>query len=165
MRASRRRLSPLRTSFLVVLAIVLSAVAGGLAYFMPAAQLALDSTGQVISLPTPSPTALLASPTPSPSPSPVTGAFTVLLLGSDDDSKFSADHVLTQSMILVRVVPATKKVTMLSIPRDLYVHLSPGGYGKIDGAYSYGGPGAPLPPPPPGFRVPIHPHNPGGAPP
>ena len=142
MRASRRRLSPLRTSFLVVLAIVLSAVAGGLAYFMPAAQLALDSTGQVISLPTPSPTALLTSPTPSPSPSPVTGAFTVLLLGSDDDSKFSADHVLTQSMILVRVVPATKKVTMLSIPRDLYVHLSPGGYGKIDGAYSYGGAGA-----------------------
>lgn len=66
----------------------------------------------------------------------------MLLLGSDDDSKFSSDHVLTQSMILVRVIPSTKSVTMLSIPRDLYVHLSPGGYGKIDGAYSYGGPGA-----------------------
>jgi len=39
-------------------------------------------------------------------------------------------------------VPSTKQVTMLSIPRDLYVHLSTGGYGKIDGAYSYGGPGA-----------------------
>src|SRR5713226_6628368 len=48
----------------------------------------------------------------------------VLLLGSDDDSKFSPDHVLTQSMILLRVIPATKEVTMLSIPRDLYVHLS-----------------------------------------
>jgi len=35
-------------------------------------------------------------------------------------------------------VPATKEVTMLSIPRDLYVQ----GYGKIDGAYSYGGAGA-----------------------
>ena len=127
-----------------MLAIVLSSVAGGIAYFMPAAQLALDSTGQVIRVPTPSPTDLLASPTPSSSPSasPITGAFTVLLLGSDDDSKFSADHVLTQSMILVRVVPSTKQVTMLSIPRDLYVHLSTGGYGKIDGAYSYGGPGA-----------------------
>jgi len=64
------------------------------------------------------------------------------LLGSDDDSKFSPDHVLTQSMILVRVVPSTKEVTMLSIPRDLYAHLSTGGYAKIDGAYSYGGPGA-----------------------
>src|SRR6185436_3993217 len=80
---------------------------------------------------------------PSPSALPqVKGAFTVLLLGSDDDSKFTSDHVLTQSMILVRVVPSTKQVTMLSIPRDLYVHLSTGGYGKIAGAYSYGGPGA-----------------------
>lgn len=66
----------------------------------------------------------------------------MLLLGSDDDSKFSADHVLTQSMILVRVMPATKQVVMISIPRDLYVPLSVGWSGKIDGAYSYGGAGA-----------------------
>ena len=45
-------------------------------------------------------------------------------------------------MILVRVIPSTRDVTILSIPRDLYVHLSTGGFGKIDGAYSYGGPGA-----------------------
>jgi LCP family protein required for cell wall assembly len=45
-------------------------------------------------------------------------------------------------MILVRVLPATKQVVMLSIPRDLYVHLSTGGSGKIDGAYSYGSAGA-----------------------
>jgi LCP family protein required for cell wall assembly len=110
---------------------------------MPAAQLAFESTGQVF--PTPSPAQILLSPSPtqgSPTAQPVTGAITVLLLGSDDDSKFSSDHVLTQSMILVRVVPSTKQVTMLSIPRDLYVHLSTGGYGKIDGAYSYGGAGA-----------------------
>src|SRR5258708_2346236 len=31
---------------------------------------------------------------------------------------------------------------VLSIPRDLYVHLSTGGSGKIDGAYSYGSAGA-----------------------
>jgi LCP family protein required for cell wall assembly len=118
-------------------------MAGGFAYFLPAAQLAFESTGQVIA--SPSPSQLLLSPSPtqdSPSPVAPSGAFTGLLLGSDDDSKFSADHVLTQSMILVRVVPSTKQVTMLSIPRDLYVHLSTGGYGKIDGAYSYGGPGA-----------------------
>src|SRR5205807_9562972 len=71
-----------------------------------------------------------------------TRGLTILLLGSDDDSKFYSDHVLTQSMILVRVVPSSKQVTMLSIPRDLYVHLSTGGFGKIDGAYSYGGAGA-----------------------
>jgi len=116
----------------------MSSVAGGMAYFIPAAQTALEATGQVIHV-TPSPS-MLFSPTPSAtSPaSTVTGAFTVLLLGSDDDSKFSSDHVLTQSMILIRVIPSTKD----SIPRDLYAHLSTGGYGKIDGAYSYGGPGA-----------------------
>jgi LCP family protein required for cell wall assembly len=127
-----------------VLAIFMSAMAGGIAYFVPAAQLAIESTGQVLRA-SPSP-ADTASPTSSSSPTataaPITGAFTVLLLGSDDDSKFSGDHVLTQSMILVRIVPSTKQVTMLSIPRDLYVPLSTGGSGKIDGAYSYGGSGA-----------------------
>jgi LCP family protein required for cell wall assembly len=141
-RASRRRLSITRTAILAVFAVGLSAMAGGLAYFLPAAKLAWDATGQVVSIasPTPSPISL-----GSPSPSAVAqqqGALTVLLLGSDDDSKFSSDHVLTQSMILVRVVPSTHSVTMLSIPRDLYVPLSTGGTAKIDGAYSYGGAGA-----------------------
>src|SRR5207237_8876388 len=85
---------------------------------------------------------LLLSPTSSPSSPQQVGAFTVLLLGSDDDSKFLGDDVLTQSMILVRVMPATKTVVMLSIPRDLWVPLSTGGMGKIDGAYSYGRAGA-----------------------
>src|ERR1700693_5247517 len=137
-RRSRGRLTPLRTIPLAALAIALSAVAGGFAYFIPAAATAIQATGQVVNIPSPSPTGILFSPSPSPIPVTPGGPFTVLLLGSDDDSKFSADHVLTQSMILVRVIPATKEVTMLSIPRDLYVHLSTGGFGKIDGAYSYG---------------------------
>src|SRR5690242_13038137 len=120
-------------------------MAGAFAYFLPAARAAWDATG-VVARVTPSPTELFtASPSPSSTSTPaaaITGAFTILLLGSDDDSKFNPDHVLTQSMILVRVVPSTKEVTMLSIPRDLYVHLSTGGTAKIDGAYSYGGPGA-----------------------
>jgi LCP family protein required for cell wall assembly len=124
-----------------VLAVALSAAAGGFAYFLPAATTALQATGQVVHIASPSPIEILTSPTPSASPA-ATGDFTVLLLGSDDDSKFSADHVLTQSMILVRIRPASKQVTMLSIPRDLYVPLSTGGSGKIDGAYSYGGAGA-----------------------
>ncbi|MGH7761724.1 MAG: LCP family protein [Candidatus Dormibacteraceae bacterium] len=131
------------TIILVALAVAISAVAGGFAYFLPAAATALQETGQAANVPSPSPLTILFSPSPSPAPSAASpGAFTVLLLGSDDDSKFSADHVLTQSMILVRVSPATKEVTMLSIPRDLYVHLSTGGSGKIDGAYSYGSAGA-----------------------
>jgi LCP family protein required for cell wall assembly len=119
-------------------------VAGGFAYFIPAAATALQATGQSVFIPHSSSASRLTSPSPSASAAAQTlsSPFTILLLGSDDDSKFNADHVLTQSMILVRVVPATKQVTMLSIPRDLYVPLSVGGTGKIDGAYSYGGPGA-----------------------
>jgi len=127
-----------------VLAVALAAASGGFAYFLPAAVLALESTGQKISLPTPTPETVLFTPSPSPSPLPspspspvIPGAFTVLLLGSDDDSKFTS--YLTQSMILVRVTPSTKQVVMISIPRDLYVPLSVGWSGKISAAYSSGG--------------------------
>ena len=41
-------------------------------------------------------------------------------------------------MIRVLVNPASKQGAMLPIPRDLWVPLSTGGTGKIDGAYSYG---------------------------
>ena len=94
----------------------------------------------VLPTPTPSPsTSTGTSTTPTPVRPP--GAFTVLLLGSDNDTKFHGS-VLTQSMIVVRFNPGSKKVTMLSIPRDLWVPLSTGGTAKIDGAYSYGGAGA-----------------------
>jgi LCP family protein required for cell wall assembly len=115
---------------------------GGFAYFLPAVTEAFDATGQVVDVPSPTPTPSTAA-SPSAKPTPRTpGSFTVLLLGSDNDSKFIGDRVLTQSMILVRFSPSTKKVVMLSIPRDLWVPLSTGGMGKIDGAYAYGGPGA-----------------------
>ena len=42
-------------------------------------------------------------------------------------------------MILTRVDPATKHVTMLSIPRDLWVRLCTGHNGKIDQAFLHGG--------------------------
>src|SRR5207302_10005952 len=60
--------------------------------------------------------------------------------GSDDDTKFAQDQYNTQSMILVRVDPANKQATMLSIPRDLWVPVAGQGYtGKIDTAYQKGG--------------------------
>ena len=118
----------------------MAAAAGGLSYFLPAAYTAFQATGQTIDFPSPSPSSLLFSPSPSANASPAAvGAFTVLLLGSDDDSKFQGGNLLTQSMILVRIVPSTKSVTMLSIPRDLWAPLASGGTGKMDWAYSYGG--------------------------
>src|SRR2546429_6190543 len=128
------RLDPARLAALTVICLLLSGTAGAAAYFFPVVVAGVGQTGQTVVVPPGSSTN--ASPTPSAPPG---APFTVLLLGSDDDSKFQADHVLTQSMILVRVEPATKHVTMLSIPRDLWVPLSTGGSAKIDAAYAYGG--------------------------
>src|SRR5256884_2265188 len=144
------RLNPVRLAALTVVCLLLSGLAGAAAYFFPVVVAGVGQTGQTVVVP-PGSTGR-ASPTPSAPPG---APFTVLLLGSDDDSKFQADHVLTQSMILVRVEPATKRVTMLSIPRDLWVPLSAGGSAKIDAAYSYGGGAAAVAPGPPDF-LPFH---------
>lgn len=127
---------------MAVIAVALSSAAGGFAYFLPAVQEAFDATSQVVVVPSPSPSPSITTSTTTPTPAHPPGAFTVLLLGSDNDTKFLSDHILTQSMIIVRFNPGNKKVTMLSIPRDLWVPLSTGGIGKIDGAYSYGGAGS-----------------------
>jgi LCP family protein required for cell wall assembly len=63
----------------------------------------------------------------------------VLLLGSDNDLKFSANAVLTQAMILISIDPATHDVAMISIPRDFWVPIHGYGYQKIDVAYEVGG--------------------------
>jgi LCP family protein required for cell wall assembly len=125
-------------SFLIAIGFTLSGAIGAVAYFLPAI-----STGQAIvnqgNLPSDTPIPAGVSATPRPalhSGDP----FTVLLLGSDNDTRFQSDHLLTQSMILVRVDPASKHVTMLSVPRDLWVPITGGGgTGKIDTAFAYGG--------------------------
>jgi LCP family protein required for cell wall assembly len=95
--------------------------------------------------------ALLAEPTPTKTPFAVAdlGApsgpllparrFNVLLLGSDNDLKFSPNAVLTQAMILVSIDPAGPDVAMISIPRDFWVPIPNYGYQKIDVAYEVGG--------------------------
>jgi polyisoprenyl-teichoic acid--peptidoglycan teichoic acid transferase len=124
---------------MAVVAVALSSAAGGIAYFLPAIQEAMDATNVAVVVPSPTPSPSISTRTTTPTPPRPPGAFTVLLLGSDNDTKFNSDHILTQSMIIVRFNPSSKRVTMLSIPRDLWVPLSTGGIGKIDGAYSYGG--------------------------
>ena len=125
---------------LFLVGLITSGLSGAFAYFLPVMAAAYAQTGQATRDPaaTPRPSAGAAQPAPAAA-STGGSAFTVLLMGSDDDSKFQSDHVLTQSMILVRVDPAARHVTMLSIPRDLYVPMSTGGSAKIDAAYSYGG--------------------------
>jgi LCP family protein required for cell wall assembly len=132
MRSGRHRAA--RAS-LVAAGFVVSIVAGVVLYFLPVIQVALRDTGQVN-------TALGGTaelrPVSASQNLSAKSPFTLLLLGSDSDSKFKGDY-LTQSMILTRVDPATRHVTMLSIPRDLWVRLCTGGIGKIDQAFLHGG--------------------------
>src|SRR2546430_3500705 len=136
---SRRasRLHPVRIAALTLFCLMLSGAGGAAAYFFPVVVAGVGQTGQTVVVPPSRSPGAQATPTPSAAPG---APFTVLLLGSDDDGKNKSP--LTQSMILIRVEPATKHVTMLSIPRDLWVPLSTGGSAKIDAAYAYGGPAA-----------------------
>jgi LCP family protein required for cell wall assembly len=123
---------------LIAVGFAVSGAAGAVAYFFPALVTAVQDTGHTINRAGQSPAAQATSQPAGADPTSSSGQpFTVLLLGSDNDAKFGGT-ILTQSMILTRINPTTKQVTMLSIPRDLYVHLSTGGSNKIDYAYSYG---------------------------
>jgi len=124
-----------RLTILVLAALILSSGAGALAYFFPVLAAGVGQTGQKVNVPLVP--GLKATATPVAAPG---APFTVLLLGSDDDSKFSADHVLTQSMILTRIDPATKHVTMLSIPRDTLAAIPGHGSNKVNSAFQLGGP-------------------------
>jgi LCP family protein required for cell wall assembly len=115
-------------AWIVVLGFVLAGLGGVSAYFLPVFQTAANSAAPAAG----------ALPDLNPVSSP-TQPFTVLLLGSDDDSKFAPDRFNTQSMILVRVDPSTRQATMLSIPRDLWVPIPTQGWGKISWAYQIGG--------------------------
>jgi len=115
-------------TWIVALGFLLAGLGGLGAYFLPVFQTAVNSSSASDGLPNLNPVGAPTQP------------FTVLLLGSDDDSKFVPDRLNTQSMILVRVDPAAKQATMLSIPRDLWVQIPNQGWGKISWAYQEAGP-------------------------
>jgi LCP family protein required for cell wall assembly len=122
-----RRTIPLPRTSRIIAGFLLAGLIGLIAYFLPLFQSA--STPIVTS------GGGLINPVSGP-----TEPFTVLLLGSDDDSKFANDQFNTQSMILVRVDPVSKTATMMSIPRDLWVPVAgQRGPGKISTAYQTGG--------------------------
>jgi LCP family protein required for cell wall assembly len=141
-RPERRRRASLKTGrqrvtkgSLIAAGFIVSILAGVVSYFLPAIQVALHDTGQVNTTLGGNPQLRPVSASENLSSS---APFNLLLLGSDSDAKFKGDY-LTQSMILTRIAPATKQVTMLSIPRDLWVRLCNGSNGKIDQAFLHGG--------------------------
>src|SRR4029077_12433692 len=86
---------PLPRTSRIIAGFVLAGLVGLMAYFLPLFQ---ASAGPVVSS-----GGSILNPIAAP-----TQPFTVLLLGSDNDSKFAGDQFNTQSMILVRVDPAAK---------------------------------------------------------
>ncbi len=73
-------------------------------------------------------------------PVPLPGkAVNILLIGSDK-SQTPGDPGRSDTQILLRLDPATKSISMLSLPRDLRVNIPGVGYDKMNAAYAYGGP-------------------------
>jgi polyisoprenyl-teichoic acid--peptidoglycan teichoic acid transferase len=64
----------------------------------------------------------------------------VLVLGVDRrPSSDEGESTRSDTMMLVRVIPATGEVRLLSVPRDLYVEVKSGEKNRINTAYAYGG--------------------------
>src|SRR6266702_1891081 len=77
---------------------------------------------------------------PPPDDSAITGRpWNILLLGSDNDNKYSFPALLTQVMMVVHVDPDNNSVYMVSIPRDSWVYVPVNGaMHKIDQAFFLG---------------------------
>ncbi len=140
-RSGARRLL-IGVNILVGLSLVVGAL--GVAYF----EVQLHRINRVkvhgIVKPKPSAPSQQAAPT-APSGPPMT----VLLVGSDTralhlpgDSQFGSTDAVggarSDTIILARVVPATKQLALLSIPRDLYVNIAGLGHQKINAAFNNG---------------------------
>jgi len=89
--------------------------------------------------------------TPTPTPQPLCGGpevMTLLAIGADSDADYL--YGLSDVIRIVRVDFVTPKVTMLSMPRDLWVELPEGigkpgsdpiAHSKLNQSYFYGSPG------------------------
>lgn len=97
-------------------------------------------------------------PTPIATPPPLDSSkrINVLLLGSDNDQKFPANAVLSQTMIVVSIDPGHHQVTLLSLPRDLWVPIPGHASAKIDLAYAEGGVPLARATVEKSFKIPIH---------
>ncbi len=66
-------------------------------------------------------------------------SWNILLLGSDNDGKFTFPQILTQVMMVVHIDTVNNMVSMVSIPRDSWVAVPEvGGMHKIDQAFLLG---------------------------
>ncbi len=117
-RRRRRKIILITAASLLLLTLISGATYAVIKYYA-VYQLVQTSTGQTL------PTVTTSTPTVQPTHLPGDLAnvdhFNLLLLGSDNDQKFDSGAVLTQTDIVVRVDLAAHKVTMVSIPRDMWL--------------------------------------------
>ena len=83
-------------------------------------------------------TLTLAAPTPVPMLEQPQNVINILLLGSDQDSVASVGR--TDTIVIASIHPEIPSVSLLSIPRDFYAWMPGRGFGKINTAFSRGGP-------------------------
>jgi len=98
----------------------------------------------------------VATPAATPPPLDSKQRVNILLLGSDNDQKFAPDAVLSQTMIVVSIDPLRRQVTLLSLPRDLWVQIPGHASAKIDLAYAEGGAPLARATVEKAFKIPIH---------
>jgi LCP family protein required for cell wall assembly len=70
-----------------------------------------------------------------------TGAQTILIIGSDHRRLTPKDAAHSDTIILARVDASRHRISLLSIPRDLYVPIAGHGQDRINDAYTLGGAG------------------------
>jgi len=139
-----------RAHWVVLAAIVLClALVGGVLLYLSPVLALLDNHDL-------SPGKPLATPAATPPPLDSKQRVNILLLGSDNDQKFAQDAVLSQTMIVVSIDPAKRQVTLLSLPRDLWVAIPGHARAKIDLAYAEGGAPLARATVEKDFRIPIH---------
>jgi LCP family protein required for cell wall assembly len=64
----------------------------------------------------------------------------ILLIGSDRRLGIKGDKGRSDTMLLVRLDPQAGTISMLSVPRDLWVHIPGYGMERVNVAYTLGGP-------------------------
>ena len=67
------------------------------------------------------------------------GITNIIIAGNSVDDTGHSGAKLTDSIMIMSIHQTTKKVTLISVPRDLWVYIPGYGYHKINAAYPYGG--------------------------
>jgi LCP family protein required for cell wall assembly len=139
-----------RAHWIAVAAILLGlALVGGILLYLSPVLALLDN--HLVS-----PGKTVVAPAATPPPLDSKQRINILLLGSDNDQKFKQDALLSQTMIVVSIDPRTHQVTLLSLPRDLWVAIPGYPSAKIDLAYAEGGAPLARATVEKAFKIPIH---------